>query len=86
MRLGNAYLFFGCRKQCSDFIYRDEIAKYRGNHILEDAFIAFSRDDSSKKEYVQDLMKERRDLITEVLTEKKGYFYICGNTKMGLDV
>ena len=80
--MGDAYLFFGCRKSTSDFIYQDEMAKHRAGKTVSDVYIAFSRD-TAKKVYVQDLIREKKDLIIETLIEKEGYFYICGNTKMG---
>lgn len=44
MKLAPAYLFFGCRRSTSDFIYREDIAKYRGENIINEAYVAFSRD------------------------------------------
>ena len=52
IQFGDAYLFFGCRKSTSDFIYQDQIAKSKSSHHLKDVFIAFSREDSSKRVYV----------------------------------
>jgi len=83
--LGEAYLFFGCRKSTSDFIYQHELADFRKDKSLTDAFIAFSRE-GKEKVYVQDLLRQRRQLVEEVIREKGGHFYICGNTKMGHDV
>jgi len=31
-------------------------------------------------------MQERRDLVIRLIQQEQGYLYICGNTKMGLDV
>jgi sulfite reductase alpha subunit-like flavoprotein len=31
-------------------------------------------------------MRDQRDQVLTVLHERKGHLYICGNTKMGLDV
>lgn len=45
LELGDAYLFFGCRKRASDFIYQDEIAQHKTKHNLTDAFFAFSREE-----------------------------------------
>jgi sulfite reductase alpha subunit-like flavoprotein len=52
MNLAPAYLYFGCRKSTSDFIYREEIAKYMGEGIVKDAYIAFSRDKPNTRTYV----------------------------------
>jgi len=35
---------------------------------------------------VQDLIKQRKDMIVDILQNKGGHFYVCGNTKMGHDV
>lgn len=52
IKLADAYLFFGCRKSTSDFIYRDDIAKYKGDGTVNEVFIAFSRDNPNTKIYV----------------------------------
>lgn len=84
--LGDAYLFFGCRKRTSDFIYQEEMAYHKSSHDLTDVFFAFSREEGQPRVYVQDLLRERKELIVDVLMNRKGNFYICGNTKMGMDV
>ena len=48
--------------------------------------VAFSRDDPTRKIYVQDLMRQQRELIVKVILEQKGSLFLCGNSKMGLDV
>ena len=78
-------MFFGCRNRISDFIYQDEIEEQKSNKSLSDCFIAFSREQANKL-YVQDLIKERKNQIIDLLNSKKGYFYICGNSKMGQEV
>ena len=85
MSLAEAYLFFGCRKRDSDFIYRDDISRFKESGIIKESFVALSRDPSQEKQYVQDLMRTKRDIILSVL-EQNGNIYICGNTKMGADV
>ena len=67
LSLAEAFLFFGCRKSTSDFIYREEIAKYTGEGIITESFVAFSRDNPNTRTYVQDLMQERKDLVVRVL-------------------
>lgn len=56
IKFAPAYLFFGCRRSTSDFIYREEIALNMGEGIISEAFIAFSRDNPNTRTYVQDLM------------------------------
>lgn len=43
-------LYFGCKKSTSDYIYRDELADYVDNKIL-DLKVAFSRE-GVQKQYV----------------------------------
>lgn len=55
--------------------------------ILTKCNTAFSRaTDGSPKTYVQDVLRKQSDLLVDVMTKRNGYFYICGNNKMGLDV
>lgn len=86
MKLADSYLFFGCRKSTSDFIYRDDIAKYEGDGTINEVYIAFSRDNPNTKIYVQDLMQQKKELIVQIVMEQKGHIYMCGNTRMGFDV
>jgi sulfite reductase alpha subunit-like flavoprotein len=86
IKFSDAHLFFGCRRSTSDYIYREEIAKQLGSGIINQVHIAFSRDDPSNRIYVQDLMRQQKELIIRIVFEQRGYLYLCGNTKMGLDV
>ncbi|CDW71895.1 nadph--cytochrome p450 reductase [Stylonychia lemnae] len=86
MILEKAQLYFGCRKNNSDFIYKDEILDYKERQIISDTQLAFSRESVGSRCYVQDLMKQNKDHVIKVLTEDKGNIYLCGNTKMGLEV
>ena len=52
LTLGEAYLFFGCRKSTSDFIYKDQIKYFEEKKIVDKVFYAFSREHSHKKVYV----------------------------------
>lgn len=83
---GHTYLFFGCRRSTSDFIYREELNRFKEENILNDLFLAFSRDNYEKRVYVSDLLREQKDMVVEVLLNKGGYFYICGSMQMGHDV
>lgn len=41
---GNLTLFFGCRGKDHDFLYKDELLSFEEKKILNNSFIAFSRD------------------------------------------
>jgi NADPH-ferrihemoprotein reductase len=47
--------------------------------------VAFSRD-TSKKVYVQHLLKEQGEYIWDIVHNQGGSVYICGGTSMGKDV
>jgi len=79
--LGNngqdAILFYGCRYETKDFLYRNELL---GNDALR-VITAFSRE-QEQKIYVQHRMKEHSDLLWDMF-ERKARFYICGSQAMG---
>jgi NADPH-ferrihemoprotein reductase len=52
--LGECMLFFGCRKEEHDYIYRDEMENALSEKVITSLDVAFSRDDPKKKVYVQD--------------------------------
>ncbi|KAH8385762.1 hypothetical protein KR009_008994 [Drosophila setifemur] len=83
--VGDSILYFGCRNRSEDYIYRSELEDWvkKGTLNLK---AAFSRD-QEKKVYVQHLLEQDSDLIWNVIGEKKGHFYICGDAKnMAVDV
>lgn len=43
IQFAESFLFFGCRKEESDFIYKEEILKFKEDGIIRDSFIALSR-------------------------------------------
>ncbi len=87
IKLGPAYLFFGCRKKSQDYIYEQELAMYSRNGVLQKLFVAFSRD-AADKVYVQNQMQQQATDIAEVLfQEQGGHVYVCGDAKnMAKDV
>ena len=88
LTLGPASLYFGCRQFDSDFIYRDEMAKFHDRKIISSLNVAHSRpkEDGAKKQYVQDILKGHQDMVKKYLLEEGGHFFVCGATKMGKDV
>jgi sulfite reductase alpha subunit-like flavoprotein len=51
---------------------------------LDTLHLAFSREKDNL--YVQDLITQQPELVIRLLQREQGCLYICGNTKMGLDV
>ncbi|KAJ7075834.1 putative cytochrome P450 oxidoreductase [Mycena belliarum] len=83
---GRISLFYGCRKSTEDFLYKEEWPQY--NEELKGKFslhCAFSREPPYKadgsKIYVQDLLWDDREHISDAIINGKGYVYICGDAK-----
>ncbi|KAJ9501395.1 hypothetical protein LTR99_004556 [Exophiala xenobiotica] len=76
--VGTTVLFYGCRRSTEDWLYKaewDEYKKALGDKLI--IFNAFSRE-TSKKVYVQHLIKENGKLINDLL-QQKANFYVCGD-------
>eukprot|EP01038_Epipyxis_sp_PR26KG_P006475 gene6475-8907_t len=80
-------LYFGCKHNNVDFIYRDELMEFKSSGTLRDLHMAFSRD-SSQKIYVQTLLSRKEDAveIIRLLLNEDLHVYVCGATAMGHDV
>lgn len=86
--VGDCWLFFGCKHEEMDFIYRDEIERFKSQGTLTHLYTAFSRD-GDRKVYVQHLMTEdveRGAKLVKLLIDQGGSLYVCGATAMGADV
>ncbi|MDJ0614723.1 MAG: cytochrome P450 [Rhizobiaceae bacterium] len=83
-KLGPAVLYFGCRHPDQDFLYREELEGYKADGVT-DLHVAFSRQDK-KKTYVQDLIREDRSQIWQMI-ENGAHIYVCGDgSRMEPDV
>ncbi|KAK3709465.1 hypothetical protein LTR37_010838 [Vermiconidia calcicola] len=84
--VGKTILFFGCRNEAEDFIYKEQWEQWKQD--LGDQFeivTAFSRD-GPQKVYVQHRLKEKAEEVNKLL-EQKAYFYVCGDAaNMARDV
>lgn len=85
--VGPMMLFFGCRNESQDYLYREELAQ------LEEQFdglltlvSAFSRPESGKKTYVQDRIVEHAEDVCRLLIDSNANLYICGSASMARDV
>ncbi|MEM7240886.1 MAG: cytochrome P450 [Pseudomonadota bacterium] len=82
--LGEGMLFFGCRHPDEDYIYADELENHEDEGVI-DLYVAFSRR-RKKKIYVQDLIREERDAVWDLL-EKGAKVFVCGDgSRMEPDV
>ena len=64
------------------------MADMKDTNIIQSLNVAISRptEQGAVKQYVQDVLGQKKELIKEILTEKNGQFFVCGATKMGKDV
>lgn len=85
--IGKTLLFYGCRREDEDFLYKEEWPVYA--KTLGEAFefeTAFSRENPTKKVYVQDKILARAEQINKLL-EDGAFIYVCGDaSKMARDV
>lgn len=82
---GKAWLFFGHRREASDFFYREELDELQASGTLTRLSTAWSRD-GVRKVYVQDRMRQAGAELWAWL-EQGAHFYVCGDAKrMAKDV
>ncbi len=91
--VGEMALYFGCRNESEDWIYREEIERSREK--MDGKFrvdVAFSRptpvnEEKVEKQYVQDLLPQSRNVRDILrLLDNGANFYICGRTQMAREV
>ena len=75
-QVGETILYFGCRHEAEDYIYRDELEKYKEDGTLSNIYTAFSRD-GPKKVYVQHLLRQHGEEAWRIM-EAGGHIYVCG--------
>lgn len=74
--VGSVDVFFGCRYQDHDWLYREELEEF-ANQGVATVHVAFSRE--GVKEYVQHVMKRHSDHLSKLLTEQSAAVYVCGD-------
>ncbi|CAI5759352.1 unnamed protein product [Candida verbasci] len=87
VNVGKSILFYGCRKEDEDYLYKDEWSEY--SKVLGENFeihCAFSRQDPNKKTYVQHKLLEQSKKINDLLLQG-AIIYVCGDaSQMARDV
>ena len=73
-------LFFGCRTH-DERMYRSEIEKWEQDKVLN-LHLALSRDSVQPKMYVQNMIKEKGELVCKLLLEDNCRYYVCGDARM----
>ncbi|KAI1292329.1 NADPH--cytochrome P450 reductase [Halotydeus destructor] len=83
--VGDTILYFGCRKQAEDYLYKEELERYTADGTLK-LYTAFSRD-QSEKVYVTHLLRQNMKELWDIIGERSGHVYICGDARnMARDV
>lgn len=87
--VGKTLLFFGCRDDKTDFLYRDEWKAWQ--ETLGESFqlvTAFSRQEGQSKVYVQDRLAEDewKNAVATLVDDQRAAFYICGAASMAREV
>ncbi|KAL3914603.1 MAG: hypothetical protein SGARI_000035 [Bacillariaceae sp.] len=81
-KVGPFSLYFGNRKRADEFLYREELEGYEKRYDWFNLHTAFSRDDPSKKVYVQDLVGQSDDARLLLRDTWDGMMYVCGNRNL----
>ena len=89
--LGPAHLFFGCRDESKDHIYKAEMADAVASKTITSLNVAYSRASSGRKLYVQDKLMSAAKVMYDIMKGKvggnEGGIYVCGDAKgMARDV
>lgn len=77
---GFSWLFFGCRYEKKDFIYKDELECLLKEGVLSRLSTAFSRD-AEEVVYVQHRMVEYGSDLYSLFHAQNGLLFVCGDAK-----
>ena len=83
--LGEAVLYFGCKRRELDYLYREQMEGWLEDGIVDDLRLAFSRE-GPQKVYVQHLLREDSRKVWNLIGKRGAHVYVCGATNMGADV
>lgn len=76
--IGSCVLFFGCRSSKVDALYSKEIESLISRAVIQEVFLALTREEGVKKRYVQDMLYKQRKLVHEMIAEG-AHIYVCGD-------
>jgi sulfite reductase alpha subunit-like flavoprotein len=78
-QFGQIYLFYGCRDDRLDFLYREEIQNALNTGVLTKLVLACSRRPEYGRRYVQDGLREYAADVWKIMSERKGSIFVCGD-------
>ena len=82
---GEMSLYFGCKGEDWDYLYKDELAQYVSKGVVNNLYVAFSRA-QQQKVYVQDVIMRNKEEMMKLLFESNAVFFMCGSMSMGKSV
>lgn len=80
---GEIWLFYGCRYQNKDYLFKEEIDEYIKKGIISKINLAFSRE-GEEKNYVQKEIGRNAEEFINWIQEKEALVYVCGDPKTTL--
>ncbi|XP_058536169.1 methionine synthase reductase isoform X2 [Ochotona princeps] len=89
---GAVWLFFGCRHQERDYLFREELRHFLKRGVLTQLKVSFSRDEPAGEgeapaKYVQDSLQLHSKQVARLVLRDNGCIYVCGDAKnMAKDV
>ncbi|XP_067655457.1 nitric oxide synthase, inducible-like isoform X1 [Haliotis asinina] len=83
---GDMRLYFGCRASSQDHIYDSELAAMKKQRVLNDYYVALSREPGRPKMYVQDMLQQHAKDVYNTMVKAGGHIYVCGDVEMADNV
>lgn len=80
LETSDVILYYGCRNKNKDHLYPDELAQFKADGTLTELRVAFSRD-QPEKVYVTHLLEQNRDETWDIIGNRNGYVYVCGEAR-----
>ncbi|KAK1820186.1 NAPDH-dependent diflavin reductase [Friedmanniomyces endolithicus] len=78
-RLEGDVLVFGCRSSTADYYFEDEWRDLGEGEGLE-VLTAFSREVGQERQYVQDIIRQAGERVSELVVKREGRVYVCGSS------
>ncbi|XP_067687349.1 methionine synthase reductase-like [Haliotis asinina] len=86
---GQTCLFYGCRHQDRDYLFRKELQEFKDSGVLSHLFVSFSRDvqPEGSPKYVQDQLLKQGELTLDLIEKQDAVVYVSGDAhNMAKDV
>lgn len=85
VKLADMTLFYGCRYEDKDFLYRKEVTEMAEKGRLR-LFVALSHQDPTRMVFAQHRMREQSALLWDLMERRRAAFYVCGHEMLGAGV